>query len=375
MNIHSLRVERTAKDAEKISAMVGDVAIGYEISGSPTALRRSYDPFLVAGFALAMESGEEISLQGDAPVSGPLIRNLGSAMDVYRQWFSRLHRVRIYGEHVEDVPGTGSDHVGCFFSGGVDSIYTFIQNKAEITHLILCQGLDIPFDEVERWERTVDFARRFAEEQGKGLVLVGTSAKSPMRPPGRTDNHGAVLVSTGLGLGFGKLLVPGSHSLSDLFPWGSHPLLDPLYSNGVTQVVHDSPVRRSTKTAAIVRTGIGLDSLRVCNVFSEYNCGTCEKCLRTRTMLALLEARSPALAPLSDPKRLRRLKLHSDAQQSFWVDNLEFAGAVGRRDFQREIEGVLRRYRVRRALRQLDADLLGGTIAGVKRALRSRKPR
>jgi hypothetical protein len=370
LDIHSLGVETTSRGSEIITAVLAGRSLGYEISGAPGPVRRSYDPFLLAGFALAMESGGEIVVGGDGPVSRPLIANLDAAMGVYVQWFPGLNQVPVRAERVEESPEAGSDHVGCFFSGGVDSLYTFIENEAEITHLILCQGLDIRLGEPERWQKTVDFARRFADERGKGLVLVRTDAKGAARPPGRTDNHGAVLVSTGLGLGFRKLLVPGSHSLLELFPWGSHVLLDPLYSNGVSAVVHDSPMPRSSKTAVIARTGIGLDVLRVCNVLSDYNCGTCEKCMRTRTMLALVEANSPVLPALDDPRTLRRVKLYSDSQYSFWSDNCVFAESVGRKDIQREIERILRSFRIRRALRQLDQDLLGGAAARVKRKLR-----
>ena len=129
-------------------------------------------------------------------------------------------------------------------------------------------------------------------------------------------------------------------------------------------------MRRSAKTAVIARTGIGLDSLRVCNVLSEYNCGKCEKCLRTRTMLALLQATSPALQPLDDPKALRRVTLYTDSQYSFWADNHDYAESAGRQDIQREIGRLLKSFRVRKALRQLDEDLLGGAVARMKRVLR-----
>lgn len=375
MEIRSLSVERTGETTETIIAAVGGSEIRYEISGSPVGLRRSYDPFLLSAFAPAMQSGEVIDVSGDAPVSERLTSNLQAAMAIYYQWFPELSEVVIRPGEVEDNPTEGTDHVGCFFSGGVDSFYTFIQNEPEITHLILCQGLDIPLDEPERWQRTVELVGEFAESRNKGLILVKTNVRDhlqilPLAQRG-ADNHGAILVSTGLALGFRKLFVPASLALDELLPWGSHVLLDHLFSNGLTEVVHDSPVQRSKKLEAIAETKIGLNILRVCSVYSEYNCGKCEKCLRTRMVLTLLGAESASLEPLKHPSELRSLKLYEDSQRNCWVANLAFATKMGRDDYRREIERILRRYRTRKSIQQLDQDVFGGVVTRLKLALKS----
>jgi len=251
MRIHSLSITRTSENVEKISAGLDETEIYFEVTGAPDRLRESYDPFVLAAFPYAMVKGGEMEVDGDAPVSRPLVENLHRAIEMYLQWWPYLADLRICPTRVEDHPPKGSGHVGCFFSGGVDSLYSYERNAAEITHLILCLGLDMGFDEMERWNRTVEFVSDVADARGKGLVLVKTNAKAPLRMPGRADGHGARLSSTAMAAGFGTLIIPASNSLDQLAPWGSHPMLDPLFSNGVTEVIHDSPIRRSRRASGL----------------------------------------------------------------------------------------------------------------------------
>jgi hypothetical protein len=89
-------------------------------------------------------------------------------------------------------------------------------------------------------------------------------------------------------LGFGRVYVPATYTYADLFPWGSHPLLDPLWRTEGTEIIHDSAeVSRFDKLAALAHDEVAQEHLRVCweNRDGAYNCGRCEKC--TRTMIAL----------------------------------------------------------------------------------------
>lgn len=369
MEIHSLQLGSGDGWGDRISAVVGGKQVWIDILGSPVPLRRSYDPFLLAGFVGAMERGEDLSVAGDAPVSPMLLDNLKTAISIYARWWPELSVIRIHAPSVEVGESVWQGPVGCFFSGGADSLYSLIVNMDEISHLILCRGLDIPAKETERWQRTVDSVRAVGEAHGKDVVLVDTNAKETLQTPVQADNHGAVLVSTALGMGFEKLLVPASHAYDFFERWGSHPMLDSLYRNEVTEVVHDHPAPRTIKMEAIARTGIGLHTLRVCNVRAEFNCGSCEKCVRTRALLGLMDVQSDSLEALRDPKEIRMVRIYSDSQYSFWADNLEYARSVHRSDFVTEIEKVLRSYRIRKALRSLDQDVSGGLMHKIKSIL------
>jgi hypothetical protein len=73
-----------------------------------------------------------------------------------------------------------------------------------------------------------------------------------------------------------------------LVPWGSHPKLDPLWSNGKVSLSHDGcEAMRLDKARLVSLHPIALETLRVCfgNPASLYNCGKCQKCLTTMVLL------------------------------------------------------------------------------------------
>ena len=47
-------------------------------------------------------------------------------------------------------------------------------------------------------------------------------------------------------------------------------------------------VSRPTKVRRLVEAGVDLNELRVCNRFTDFNCGRCEKCLRTMVALEVM---------------------------------------------------------------------------------------
>jgi hypothetical protein len=79
--------------------------------------------------------------------------------------------------------------------------------------------------------------------------------------------QGAALASVGLLFQhlFHKVLIPATFSYSDLPPWGSHPLLDPLWSTEVTDFEHDgAEAMRVDKAAYVSRHETAMTWLRVC---------------------------------------------------------------------------------------------------------------
>ena len=109
-------------------------------------------------------------------------------------------------------------------------------------------------------------------------------------------------------LGLDKVIVPASFSYNQLFSWGSHPVLDPLLSSANTEIIHDGAVSRIAKTRFLIEKCIDLSNLRVCNVASDYNCGKCEKCLRTMVAIELLGGHVASL-PKLPKQRFANIKI------------------------------------------------------------------
>jgi hypothetical protein len=170
----------------------------------------------------------------------------------------------------------------------VDSFYTLLKNDEAITHLILIDRLDSKQMSSESVCRdTREHAGRVADGLGKELLVVETNARTLFVPPVTwKDYHGAVLAAIGLGLRrvMGTVFIAGTHTYGHLRPWGSHPLLDPLWSTEATEIVYDgAEATRAQKIMnCLCHSELALQSVRVClSADDHYNCGRCEKCLRT----------------------------------------------------------------------------------------------
>ena len=310
------------------------------------------EAFVMLALMRCMERGEPLVVDESIPVSASLLRRLRTYQEICVQWFPHLTLVPIEAPNTDvPVPAT-SGRVGCFFSGGVDSVYSAMRNQDAITDLLLCRGLDIPAHEVERWERTVTAVQSFADSIGKRLLLLDSDAKTRFQTA-EAENHGAVLVSTAIPVGFSRLIVPASYPYEGLFPWGSHPMLDPLLSTDYTEVEHDGAQTRTHKTRVIAESSTALEQLRVCNRYAKFNCGSCEKCLRTMTVLSMLGVHTSTLPELK-LHELVRLKLEKPNTLMFWTENLDMARELGRSDYVRVIDGNIARYRRRERLRDVD---------------------
>jgi hypothetical protein len=364
MHIHDYGIERAGGDCT-VSAAVDASRIYFRLIGGDCSDVLG-DPFVIAALVSAMENGSPLSVDPAIPVSRRLIDNLGRFQAIYARWYPHLRPVAIEAPN-RVAPRSPTGRIGCFNSGGVDSLCSVLRHRDEITHFVLCQGLDIALKETGRWNRTVEQVGKVARALGKELLLVETNVKQ--LTASRTDNHAAILVSTASLLGLDTIIVPSALEPSELgIAWGSHPDTDPLLSSDWTAVFHDEIMSRTRKVAIIAESGIGLDQLRVCNRLSDYNCGSCEKCLRTMASLEALGATSAAL-PRFRPRMLRAIKLWNRPQLGFWQSILELARERRREDIAGEVQRLLDDYRRRETLRNLDARYLGGVLLRIKRRL------
>jgi hypothetical protein len=192
--------------------------------------------------------------------------------------------------------------------------------------------------------------RRAAEELQLPLIEIETNLRLVSDPHvlWGTQYHGAALASVGLLVGtrFSEILIPATHSYRDLLPWGSHPLLDPLWSTEAVEFVHDGAVPRPEKLATIADFDIAMRHLRVCfrKDASDLNCGRCEKCLRTMAALRMVGAlercaRFPDRLPL---RKLAVLPVKDANARAFTRENLAAAVESGDQGLVRGLRWMAR---------------------------------
>jgi hypothetical protein len=285
------------------------------------------EPFLVAALIPAMRAGQPLKVAGS--VTPGLLHNLRAAQEILCVWDPSLHSVPIDAGERPPVSGDGRRGVGSFFSGGVDSFYTLLKHQDEITTIVLVHGFDFSLGDTLLREKVSAAARDVAAALDKTLIEVETNLKdfSDRFAKWGPAYHGAALAGVAhfLTPQLSKVYIPATHTYADLFPWGSHPILDPLWGSEEIAFVHDgNEATRVDKVRLIAKYELPMRHLRVCCVTSpgSYNCGRCEKCLRTMVNLRVVGALDRCESfPSLDLVRVSRIAASDANSKSFLEEN------------------------------------------------------
>ena len=302
---------------------------------SKTPLTDNIDGFVCASLFAAMKSSVDINI-GDA-ISEKLSGNIPKIQDIFHNWYPEFQPVNV--NKTENKTARNTNHgIGCFFTGGVDSFYSVLKNKDRISHLIFVYGLDIPLDNIQLRNTVSESLNNISEELEIPLIEIETNLREFTNKFGDWGEHfhgaGLVCIANLLTSVLDTIIIPSSFSYRQLFPWGTHPLIDPLWSTELIDVFHDGcKVERIKKVEFISHNKTALKSLRVCyvNLDSAYNCCQCEKCLRTMASLRAVGA----LKNCSSFDRelnldsLSKISLNSIPSKYFLDENIEYVTRKG----------------------------------------------
>lgn len=227
----------------------------------------------------------------------------------------------VIAERVEQPsPPRRMDGEAMLFTGGADSVATYVRHRDTDPVLITVRGWLLRPDEDDRWEHVKQHVAEFASNEGCESLTIETDLHA-FPDHGLLNAHykrftdGAWYSAVGHGLGLlglcaplayarevGTLHIAGSHwegfriegqSWSGkAIPWGSHPSIDNEVRWTETNGHYDGfDLTRQDKLEVIsefVREHRPNLQLRVCARDEEgVNCSQCEKCLRTIAGLLL----------------------------------------------------------------------------------------
>lgn len=339
-------------------ARVGEVARRVHFR-SETEVEPYAEAALAACLMPAMGSGGG-TLRMEEPISPRVLRTQREFQAIQRAWSlswsfgdQPLEEVEVVApvRPVEVRQPVG--RVAAFFSGGVDSWSTVLENP-DLTDLIFVRGIDI----LPRLAHQEDLADRVearlraaADELGLPLHTVETNlrelseATGPENPLVRWEAYyGCAVAAVALFLGccFDRVLIAGDSDYEVQVNFGANRLVDQLWSNENLEIVDDggrfSRVERTHRIAAhpTVRK-----SLRVCweNPGGAYNCGHCRKCLMT---MATLET-ADALAQIEtfpdeiDLDAVAEVVLPVPVLLTLWEDILDATRAAGKPELERAV--------------------------------------
>lgn len=295
-----LMVSRPKWSSDEVSTAItfDDRVLGDRTSSvsfvASEALGKEVDFVLPLALLPAMAIGSDLKLAG--MISSQLLAAVPKIEDVFCLWGTEYWNEKFQRILVNAKPRSANakraSGVACFFSGGVDSFYTLLKHRDEVSHLIFVHGFDIPRTNRPIRIQASHAAREVARELGKTLIEVETDIRSFSDPLVNWRQHyqGAAMASIALLFQhlFSKVLIPSTHHYGLLVALGTHPLVDPLWSTDLTDIEHDGcEATRVKKVAYISEHEIAMRWLRVCldNPNYAYNCGRCEKCLLTMVSL------------------------------------------------------------------------------------------
>jgi len=234
-----------------------------------------------------------IPLRGVAGLAPSFLANVRSATTLMGQWWGydplSYHGFRASSALPDPAPvPLAAGPTGLFFSGGVDSFYSLINNP-DIRVITFVVGFDIRLPNRPTWEAMIIAFRAIAQERGIRLVTIFTNVRQhPALGKIKWDHyHGAALGALAhmQRIVASRWLISASYFRGNLKPWGSHPDLDWRWGNTDVGIVHfGDELWRADKLASLAGDASVHRNLRVCftDPRAQGNCGRCEKCIRTR---------------------------------------------------------------------------------------------
>lgn len=250
------------------------------------------DPFVLSLRMTALKLG--LPLCSKAPVSKRLLQSIPLADKMFHAWYPELTITPIEAKAATH-PEYRDRETASFFSGGLDAFYTAVKNLDRLSMLVLIHGFDFKRSNHEYRAKVSAAAGDAARMLGKRLIEVETNSRDFTEPhvAWGAHQHGIALaaVAAAMGNAIDRMLIPATATYRRLSPCGSHPMTDPLWSTDLVSIEHDGiEASRTQKAVRLSNHAAAMKYLRVCwrNPDNAYNCGRCEKCVRT--MISLLIA-------------------------------------------------------------------------------------
>ncbi|HKD18883.1 MAG TPA: hypothetical protein VKG23_13610 [Thermoanaerobaculia bacterium] len=371
MELVSVRVEASPSARGRVR-LVGDVAYDdrpgtsepywFDVPEEFAAdLSLSGNPWLACLLPLAVVRREPLRLC--RPCDPGLIANAARLMEIWSRWDRRRRPVSIEASRGTTEPGPSPREAAAFFSGGIDSFFMALRNAEDsaagkvpkFDRVISVWGFDIPIEAGGEYARLKLRLTEAAERLGWPLLDVATNLRAVRFREadwGRLA-HGGAMAGIGLALEprFHSLCVAATHDDAGLYPWGSHPDTDPLFSTSITRMRNvGAGVPRSEKTLFVSRSEAAMRALHVCYKTSTAdNCCNCRKCLlamATLEVAGVLDRCPPLCRRRLDLDQVRRLYLRAPSYRHMYGDVARRARASGRSDLAEAISAAIRRSRL-----------------------------
>jgi len=221
----------------------------------------------------------------------------------YPQWFSivAISADRTILSCAQTATGVMSS-----FSGGVDSMYTFLSHLPEneplptkqVTHSLFIEAFDTPIISEETQAQKISAYGKVMQKLDIDFVPVSTNAKDFYyfnNEEAMAVTYTAILIGTAqLTEGVIRNFYFSADNTHDfpLVSTISHTLVPLMSSDGLAASVYGASITKMEKLQKLITWPVSYEHLTVCweNPQGLKNCGTCVKCCHTTAGLDMLDA-------------------------------------------------------------------------------------
>ncbi|MBI5860856.1 MAG: hypothetical protein HZB64_01525 [Rhodocyclales bacterium] len=318
------------------------------------------NPWLLAMLPMAASLGEDIELA--LPVDALLLENVKGVLALWREWYPELHDVRIHCPVLSYRPSQ-TTRTAAFFSGGIDSYFTIARRMpgnafgipavGKVDDLLTVWGFDVGVYDEAQFRPLADKLAGSAAAMNLNHIIVRTNLREAAEVFKKswgplTFGAGLAFIGAILERRFGEVVLGSSYPYGGLMPWGSHPMVDILFSTSSLGIAHDgASFTRIGKTEIMARLPEAEKSLHVCQAAGIENCSQCEKCYRTMIALDILGKRK-AFTGVFDwtlyvVEKIKTLYIGGGGAQIFYHEMVSVAKDAGRTDIATALLAASRR--------------------------------
>ena len=372
----------------------------FETDGSAADdLSAEPEAFATACALAAARNGERRVLV-EGSLCPRLADGLRAAVALLGSWYGAERRALVLEATLgfRAIPPRKPARTALFLTCGIDSLHLLASNRSSypsdhpdaFADCLSVYGHICAESPVSPWnDRFLAMLAGTAEQARLAVVAVRTNLwkLEPDLPFVARESLSSALVASAhlFRRRWTSISLASGRAVANEIPRGTHPMLDPLYSSSALTIRHDpSPYGRFERLRAIAASPAGVANVVVCQAYPDppfLNCGACEKCVRTMTMLVALGRLSEARQfPADDvtPERIRAVPVRP-VEAEYWSDVLSELGRIGRTDLARAVrEKLAEAVRIRRwqedagwkgSMRRLDRRVLGGRALALRRRL------
>jgi hypothetical protein len=273
----------------RVDGQADHVCWHYDIFGGEAEGVTVLDGYIHSVLFYALKLGLPLRVHGD--LTDTALYNLDEFIRAWAQWRPKTYKYfEIRPDNVVSIRRMPVRRAISTFSGGVEANFTLVRNKTrvdqgghDIKSVLMVHGFDVDYDNDAEFRQLVSRVQPTLDEFGVDLKIIKTSSK--LLNQDWEDSFGAQLSGclhqfSGV---YDTALIGSSEPYTALvYPLGSTPITDRLFSGGLMNMVHDgAQFTRTAKVEFLVNFPSVVNRLKVCWEGNE-NCGTCEKCIRTR---------------------------------------------------------------------------------------------